>query len=58
MSKDTVASVPTKEVRFVIWVGSNEFITEWVPYRVVDFTNRVTALVEVGHVFTVENRNV
>lgn len=50
--------IARKQIRFVIWVGDNEFVTEWVNYHVVDFTNRVNALVQASHVFTVENRNV
>ena len=46
----------TKQVRFNIHVADNVFPTEWINYNVVDFTNRVTSLVNHNHNFEVEIR--
>lgn len=48
----------TKQVRFIVDVSDNAFTTEWINYNVVDFTNRVTALVNHNHDFEVEIRHV
>lgn len=48
----------TKQVRFHINIEGNWFQTEWIDYNVIDFTNRTTAMVAVGHDFNVEVRQV
>jgi hypothetical protein len=54
--KDIQVETNSKQVRFIIWIGDNEFVTDWKGYNVVDFTNRCTSLVAAGHTFTVEQR--